>query len=248
MSNSFKMFEDKNIDELAKQMFEEFEKRTKAFELFHKVTRRIAAYASILSILGFIFLVSKFDFLKSTELYKIGDISVLESWWDSSVCVWLLITFVVTIAFFIIRVFHVYRKMEKPKQKFVEKCRELLRGRFLEVFLCFIYSLPVTALFVFDWGDVLPLFFVFGVLIFISSYSINRKFGYTRAWSRNRTAYQKVQVIYGQYKSGVIFRDEAVKRLYTLYELSIEQAHIDIVKDYEIYGNAALSWVKGLRK
>jgi len=97
-------------------------------------------------------------------------------------------------------------------------------------------------------GDVLSLFFVFGVLTFITSYSINRKFGYTRAWSRNRTAYQKVQVIYGKYKSGAIIRDEAVKRLYKLYEVSIEQAHVDIVKDYEIYGNAALSWVKGLRK
>ena len=238
MSSSFKKFADKNIDELAEQMFDEFEERTKAFEFPHKVTRRIAAYASILSILGFIYLVSKFDFLRSAKLYKIGDISVLEGWWDSGVYNWLaasvgltLITLVIVYFFF----------KNKP-------LLEILKENLVSVVLAIFYILSIAAFLVFDWGEVLPLFFVFGVLIFISSYSINRKFGYTRAWSRNRTAYQKVQVIYGQYKSGVIFRDEAVKRLYTLYELSIEQAHIDIVKDYEIYGNAALSWVKGLRK
>lgn len=238
MSNSFKKFEDKNIDELAKQMFEEFEERTKAFEFPHKVTRRIAAYASILSILGFIYLVSKFDFLRSAKLYKIGDISVLEGWWDSGVYSWLAISGGLTLI--VIVIVNSFCK-EKP-------LLEILKENLVSVVLAIFYILPIVAFLVFDWGDVLPLFFVFGVLIFISSYSINRKFGYTRAWSRNRTAYQKVQVIYGQYKSGVIFRDEAVKRLYTLYELSIEQAHIDIVKDYEIYGNAALSWVKGLRK
>lgn len=240
MGNGFKKFADKNIDELAEQMFDEFEKRTKAFELPHKVTRRIAAYASILSILGFIYLVSKFDFLRSAKLYKIGDISVLESWWDSDFYNWLAVSGGLTLlTFVIIGVYFFFKK--KPSII-------TLKENLVSVVLAVFYILPIAALLVFDWGDVLPLFFVFGVLIFISSYSINRKFGYTRAWSRNRTAYQKVQVIYGQYKSGVIFRDEAVERLYTLYELSIEQAHIDIVKDYEIYGNAALSWVKGLRK
>ena len=107
MSSSFKKFADKNIDELAEQMFDEFEERTKAFEFPHKVTRRIAAYASILSILGFIYLVSKFDFLRSAKLYKIGDISVFEGWWDSGVYNWLaasvgltLITLVIVYFFF----------------------------------------------------------------------------------------------------------------------------------------------------
>ncbi|KPH96237.1 hypothetical protein AMS58_01335 [Pseudoalteromonas porphyrae] len=240
MSNSFKKFADKNIEELAEQMFGDFEKHTKAFELPHKITRRIAVYASILSILGFIYLIAKFDFLKSTKLYKIGDISVLESWWDSGVYNWLAVSGGLTLIIFVIVGVYFFFK-NKP-------LFGTLKENLVSVVLAIFYILPIAAFLVFDWGDVLPLFFVFGVLIFISSYSINRKFGYTRAWSRNRTASQKVQVIYGQYKAGLTSELETIENLFALYELMKEQAHIDIVKDYEVYGNAALSWVKGLRK
>jgi len=240
MSSSFNKFADKNIDELAEQMFNEFEKQTKKFELSHKVTRRIAVYASILSVLGFIYLIAKLDFLKSTKLYKVGDISVLESWWDSGFYNWLAVSGGLTLIIFVI----IWGYFLIEKKPLIGTLKENL----VSVVLAIPCILSIAALLVFEWSDVLPLFFVIGVLIFISSYSINRKFGYTRAWSRNRTASQKVQVIYGQYKAGLTSELETIENLFALYESMKEQAHIDIVKDYEIYGNAALSWVKGLRK
>ncbi|MBD57584.1 hypothetical protein [uncultured Pseudoalteromonas sp.] len=144
MSNGFKKFADKNIDELAEQMFDEFEKRTKAFELPHKLTRRIAAYASILSILGFIYLVSKFDFLRSTKLYKIGDISVFESWWDSGFYNWLAVSGGLTLlTFVIIGVYFFFKK--KP-------LIITLKKNLVSVVLAVFYILPIAAFLVFDWG------------------------------------------------------------------------------------------------
>ncbi|MBE0348537.1 hypothetical protein PPEP_b0306 [Pseudoalteromonas peptidolytica F12-50-A1] len=80
------------------------------------------------------------------------------------------------------------------------------------------------------------------------SYSVNRKFGYTRAWSRNRLYAERILLIVARHKSGVVFRDKAMEELLKLIEQYEIQTHQDIVNDYIRYGDSALSSLKGLRK
>ncbi|RXF04310.1 hypothetical protein D9603_06335 [Pseudoalteromonas sp. PS5] len=77
---------------------------------------------------------------------------------------------------------------------------------------------------------------------------MNRKFGYTRAWSRNRLYAERILLIVARYKSGVVFRDKAMEELLKLIEQYEIQTHQDIVNDYIRYGDSALSSLKGLRK
>jgi len=95
----------------------------------------------------------------------------------------------------------------------------------------------------FKWNIVAPYFLIFGVLVFICCYSSNRKYGYTRAWSRNRFYRTQVQILYAEKQLGADIDDNIRQKLNELIINASKEAHKDIVGDYINYGNSALKWL-----
>ncbi|MCF6456317.1 hypothetical protein [Pseudoalteromonas sp. MMG024] len=223
------------VGELAKYMCEHFETKIGDFEFKHKFTRRFNILFSVLATFGFIFVLSSIESLSATRMSDVGEILILdESYYPSVIAAFLFFSF-----FFFLVVHLIAPKGSQTKSKGLM----LLSNLFY-----LLIGLSMSSLTVFEWEEVLPIFFVLGIVGLVFSYAINSKLGYTKAWSRNRLARQKVQVIYGQYIGGYMHEEIAVEQLFQVFEKSKEQAHIDIVKDYENYGSAAFGWIKGLRK
>lgn len=72
----------------------------------------------------------------------------------------------------------------------------------------------------------------FGLLLLTLFWLANIKFGYSKAWSRNRLAAQKAKNLYSLYKVNNDYHDlEALQDLANLIESNLENAHNSIVSD-----------------
>lgn len=233
------------VGQLAEYMCSHFESKIANFEYKHKFTRRFNVFFSVLTLIGFMFLLSRLEILSAAKLSDFGEIQLLDDeYYSNTFIAFLFLCFVYFVILFL--VFSV-PKEAKPKNHTISGQINSKSVFWWSLFHC-AAAVSLSSLVIFEWEEVLPLFFMFGVIGFVCSYSVNSKFGYTKGWSRNRLAKQKVQIIYGQYIEGFMHKEIAVDQLFQVFEKSKEQVHQDIVKDYETYGSAALGWVKGLKK
>ena len=77
----------------------------------------------------------------------------------------------------------------------------------------------------------------FGFGISIIAYLVNRLNGYTRAWSRYRTAGYQAEIINARYKSGHLSVNQANEKLFEIIELEVVSRHKDIISDLHFFGD-----------
>lgn len=68
-------------------------------------------------------------------------------------------------------------------------------------------------------------------------YLINRLEGYTRAWSRYRTAHYKVSLISCQKQTGLLTEKQALLRLHHIINSEVESRHKEIISDLHFFGD-----------
>ncbi|GEB73156.1 hypothetical protein PC2016_3785 [Pseudoalteromonas carrageenovora] len=68
-------------------------------------------------------------------------------------------------------------------------------------------------------------------------YLINRLEGYTRAWSRYRTAQYKVSLISCQKQTGLLTEKQALYRLHHVINSEVESRHKEIISDLHFFGD-----------
>ena len=226
------------ITELVLKMQMHFEEKTNGFALAHNITRCISVWCSGLALSGILFLLLSADFIGVTKLENVSEFSFSDTLFNEF-NIWGLIFFSLVPTVF--RLACDLSTMSKLKATFLSLIVSNL-GWYL--FL----PLILFCLMYFDFDELFSIFLVLGIFGFVISYSVNSKKGYTKAWSRNRYAWQMIQSVQLQFKAGLVHEEIAAEQIFKIYENSKEQAHKDIVKDYETYGNAALGWVKGLKK
>ncbi|MBQ4890067.1 hypothetical protein J8L86_09465 [Shewanella sp. MMG014] len=85
-------------------------------------------------------------------------------------------------------------------------------------------------------GVLLPLVGL-GLGVSILCYLLNRLNGYTRAWSRYRTAGYQANLAYARYKSDHLSENDAHIRLLEIIEQEVVSRHKDIVEDFHFFGD-----------
>ncbi|BBN83696.1 hypothetical protein PA25_36810 [Pseudoalteromonas sp. A25] len=261
-----------DFGDLVKEAYCLLTQRAQDYKPLHKLSRRSAAAASIFVLISACYLLAGLSLFKSTpiaDIKALGDIVIFDVG-DSAQLETLCWSFKLFLAYLLINLIFAFIRMktnklcsckqskkdEDDKNKGSEKtlsenikCKifSILYEQTYRIYFLIVSS-GISALLFFEWQQLMPVFFAVGLIIFILSYSINRKFGYTRAWSRNRLYAEKIRIIDARYKSGIIFRDKAHEDLLKLLEQYEEQTHQDTVNDYISYGNSALNTLKGLRK
>lgn len=250
-----------DFDALAKEAYKTFSKRIAIYHQLHKLTRRLAVTSTIFIIPSFIYFLSSLDVFSSTSFENISDIgetAIIGLDADSFLSLWPAIL-ICAFSFFFMLIWVralVTTKMAAQNGKSSRSTENARKNEsyikiIIKDFYQFYYLITIfalTTLIFIDFKTLAPYYFILGSTIFIVSYSVNRKFGYTRAWSRNRLYAERLHVIVARHKSGVIFRDKAMEELLKLIEQYEIQTHQDIVNDYIRYGDSALSSLKGLRK
>ncbi|CAM4241387.1 hypothetical protein [Pseudoalteromonas byunsanensis] len=217
-----------DFDKLIADYYEHFKSQAAKYYQPHKLTRRAATSASFFILISACYMLASLSLFQNTpvgSLSRLGDTLFFDIPYPK-----------IATALLSLVIFAVAQLI----------CKSTLCDRYRVYF--FIVSTGLAALVFFEWQEVMPIFFALGLVIFILSYSINRKFGYTRAWSRNRLYAEKVRFLDARFKSGVIFRDKAHEELFKLLEQFEEQTHLDTMNDYISYGNSAFNVLKGLRK
>lgn len=105
--------------------------------------------------------------------------------------------------------------------------------------------------------EMIALFAVVHITLFVTCYALNRMNGYTRGWSRNRLATEHLERLKREYQIAIKGQKKEFVRIEqenTLAKLSYidtknrEATHADIVGDYIAVNNGAFSWIKGLKK
>ena len=88
-----------------------------------------------------------------------------------------------------------------------------------------------------DFEGILQPLVVLGLGVSILTYLLNRLNGYTRAWSRYRTAGYKAKLTNARYKSGHLRENEAHKCLLEIIEQEVVSRHKDIIDDFHFFGD-----------
>lgn len=88
-----------------------------------------------------------------------------------------------------------------------------------------------------DLGVIIIPLLGIGLGMSVIFYFINRLEGYTRAWSRYRTAQYKVSLISCQKVTGLLTERQALYRLHQVINREVETRHKDIVNDLHFFGD-----------
>ncbi|MCS6258431.1 hypothetical protein G3479_04010 [Shewanella baltica] len=87
-----------------------------------------------------------------------------------------------------------------------------------------------------DFKVVLLPLVTLGLGVSILNYLLNRLNGYTRAWSRYRTAGYQTKLANARYQSGHLLEKEAHERLLDIIEQEVVSRHNDIIDDFHFFG------------
>jgi len=110
-----------------------------------------------------------------------------------------------------------------------------IRNGFMGIF--FLIPELIDKYTIYDWHEVTwPLAF-FGLGISLIFYLLNRLEGYTRAWSRYRTAGMKAKQVMAKYQSGLISEAHAHRLLHEVIAGEVEARHKEIVSDFNFFGD-----------
>ncbi|MFT4924845.1 MAG: hypothetical protein ACI8WB_000929 [Phenylobacterium sp.] len=83
-----------------------------------------------------------------------------------------------------------------------------------------------------------------GAGVSLAAFMINRLDGYTRAWSRYRTALFKIQLNDAEKQANHINESQAQRRLLLIVNDEIEDRHKDIIKDLNFFGDRFTSLLR----
>jgi len=86
-------------------------------------------------------------------------------------------------------------------------------------------------------------FIIWGVVLFVTAYSSNRKYGYTRAFMRNTYYEVKVETLIDALENDLDSIDSIRSTMHQICIEATAQAHKDTVGDYLEVNNAALKWL-----
>lgn len=114
----------------------------------------------------------------------------------------------------------------------------------LRMFVYVLAIVVVGSVLVFPRQDLASHFIFWGALGGFMAFFINRKMGYTRAWSRNRLAFRRVQILYAKWKLGLETEDNARWQLLQLVEENVIIEQQDIVNDYMASKEGMLALLK----
>ncbi|MCL1137192.1 hypothetical protein [Shewanella pneumatophori] len=103
--------------------------------------------------------------------------------------------------------------------------------------LLIMYLPLISHLFGVDIELLLPSLSCLGLSISILMYLINRLEGFTRSWSRYRTAGFQVQLNHARFESGHLRENEANERLLEIIEQEVVSRHKDIIDDFHFFGD-----------
>ena len=126
-------------------------------------------------------------------------------------------------------------------------------GKFFKV----LWLLEFGVFLVFYSSEMIALFAVVHIALFVTCYALNRMNGYTRGWSRNRLATEQLKLLKREYQIAIkgqeeefvhIEQENTLAKLSDIYTKNREATHADIVGDYMTVNNSALGWIKGFKK
>jgi hypothetical protein len=227
-------FAKEDLSESIKLIHTELSTKASDFELAHTLTRRLASIASLMILFGLLTLVGNFYFLGEIKLNITNQViisKVFSTFEGFHINVFDLF---VVLSLIIVSII----KLTLDARDGSNKSRLLVSLRVMTVLL-------ILSTLTFKWNELAPHALFWGLLIFIISYSSNRKYGYTRSYSRNRLYAKKVELLYAEKLLGTDTNEDKNLRLqlHELIKKSHEDAHKDIVGDYIGYGNSALKWL-----
>ncbi len=91
------------------------------------------------------------------------------------------------------------------------------------------------------WQTTIGILILAGLGTAIAAYMINRLEGYTRAWSRNRTALYKIKLNDAEKRSGSLSETQAQRRLLLIVDNEVDDRHRDIISDFHFFGERLTS-------
>ncbi len=224
-------------------VYKNFIVNSNKFIISHYLTRRLASVASFMILFGLLTVAGSFSFIDEIKLnitentiISTGKLALDIQYFD-----FFMIIFFCVIPVIIYPIFNWFQQKVRVHKKTL-----------INIYLNFITLSLAISLLIFKWEEVSVHLLFWGILIFIISYSSNRKYGFTRAYSRNRLYAQKVELLYAEkllevddkYDPGCLNSDKNIRaQLHDLIKSSYEETHKDIVGDYIEYGNSALKWL-----
>ena len=209
------------------------------FEINHYLTRRLALVSAFMALFGlFNIIVSRFDpgLLPDDPLVAIIQLpehaemlkALNPQWVDISVVCMVCLIFVFNGLIPI-------DKIESDSAQFLNLTKSDRRAlieakkKLLKVCVYLFTVLVLIGVFLFNWKGLSAHYLFWGLLGMTISLVVNRKLGYTRAWSRNRLTSQRLEILYAEWQRGLDSEDNIRYRLYQLLEKNSEDAHDDIV-------------------
>jgi hypothetical protein len=94
------------------------------------------------------------------------------------------------------------------------------------------------------WESLVGVLAGLGAGLTITFYLTNRLDGYTRSWSRNRTARFKVQLNHVEFQASRIDEREAHRQLLLIVNSEVEDRHKDIITDLHFFGEQVTRLVR----
>lgn len=95
-----------------------------------------------------------------------------------------------------------------------------------------------------QWEYAISPIFMVGLSTTLISYMVNRLEGYTRAWSRYRTAHFKIQLNHCEWAAERLDDRQAQLRLLNIVNDEIEDRHRDIIADFHFFGDSFASLIR----
>lgn len=201
-----------NTDDYKTSLNEELSKAKKTFkdakelnEPKHKLSRRIENSASIMVFLGLI------GVLLNSDIYSQHfDVVTLSFEWNFGLS-----------SFWFLGIICVFWLLVLSIPCLVAECY----GQVVKVF----NSLLCLSLFLFEFYELAPVLLLMGVGLFLTVHSINRKFGYTRAWSRNKLFINKIKIFEAELESKLDTPANIRAKLYQFFDDAQLMVHRDVI-------------------
>lgn len=231
-------FAQQDVTKVIETRYAYFKNLSAKFEVMHHLTRRLASVASLMILFGLLSIAGSFSFIGEIK-FALSDRVILARFFDNQ---WSLEIYcfdlVLLVLLFLVAFFNVIAVQIKSI-----KIKTDLRKRVNGLIVWGLALWLFISLLIFNWHELASHLLFWGILIFIGAYSSNRKYGYTRAYSRNRHYAEKSRILYSEKALNLDNDDNIRQKLHALIEQASAEAHKDIVGDYIAYGNSVLKWL-----
>ena len=94
------------------------------------------------------------------------------------------------------------------------------------------------------WQGMISLVLAVGIGVLVYIYFVSRLRGYTRAMSRNRTAWHKLELIKSAFDNNLITEERAITSLLEVVDTELDERHRDIVVDYHFFGDSVTGIIR----